>query len=45
MVCHLAALAEDNLDCKINDITPETVQHWEDMKNIGCPELKYNPKI
>lgn len=39
-----AALAEDNLDCKINDITPETVQHWEDMKNIGCPGAKIQPE-
>ncbi|MFT6731754.1 MAG: arginase, partial [Glaciecola sp.] len=39
-----AALADDNLDCKINDITPETAQHWEDMKNIGCPGAKILPE-
>lgn len=39
-----AALAEDNLDCKINEISPETVQHWEDMKNIGCPGAKIRPE-
>jgi arginase len=39
-----AALAEDNSDCKINDITPETAQHWEDMKNIGCPGAKIQPE-
>jgi arginase len=39
-----AALAEDNLDCKINDISPETSQHWEDMKNIGCPGAKILPE-
>ncbi|HEY4619120.1 MAG TPA: arginase [Flavobacterium sp.] len=39
-----AALAEDNLDCKINDITPETVQNWEEMKNIGCPGAKIRPE-
>ena len=39
-----SALGEDNLDCKINDITPETAQHWEDMKNIGCPGAKILPE-
>jgi arginase len=39
-----AALADDNLDCKINDITLETAQHWEDMKNIGCPGAKILPE-
>jgi arginase len=37
-----AALANDNLDCQINDISQETVQHWENMKNIGskAPKIK-----
>ncbi len=35
-----AALGNDNLDCKINEITPETVQHWENMKNIGIDQPK-----
>lgn len=30
-----AALADDNLSCQINEVTPETQQHWESMKNIG----------
>lgn len=30
-----AALADDNLDRKINDIAPETNESWEGMKNIG----------
>jgi hypothetical protein len=40
--CHSAALANDNLDCQINDISQETVQHWENMKNIGskAPKIK-----
>jgi arginase len=38
-----AALAEDNMACKINEITPETLQHWEGMKNIGCPGAKIRP--
>lgn len=36
-----AALNDDNLDRKINDIAPETHQYWEDMKNIG----NIQPKI
>lgn len=35
-----AALANDNLDCQINEVAPETKQHWENMKNIGCPGAK-----
>tara|TARA_R110000868_G_scaffold292498_2_gene552975 strand:+ start:1688 stop:2650 length:963 start_codon:yes stop_codon:yes gene_type:complete len=35
-----AALSDDNLDCQINEISPETKKHWEDMKNIGCPGAK-----
>jgi arginase len=31
------------LYCKINDITPETVQHREDMK-IRCPRAKIQPE-
>ncbi|MFV8270472.1 arginase [Flavobacterium sp. GT2N3] len=30
-----AALADDNLSCQNNEVTPETQQHWENMKNIG----------
>ena len=35
-----AAIADDNLACQINELTPETRQHWEEMKNIGCPGAK-----
>lgn len=35
-----AAIADDNLDCQINEISPETKLHWENMKNIGCPGAK-----
>jgi arginase len=37
-----AALANDNLDCQINDIKPETEKHWENMKSIGVsmPKIK-----
>lgn len=29
------ALNEDNLDCKKNEVTPETYGYWNEMKNIG----------
>ena len=39
-----AALADDNLDRKVNDITAETDENWEDMKNIGgiSPKVKHS---
>lgn len=37
-----AALADDNLSSRnTNDVSSETKQHWENMKNIGCK----GPKI
>ena len=39
-----AALANDNLDCQINEIVPETKQHWEEMKNIGYKGAKIRPE-
>lgn len=39
-----AALGEDNLDCQVNKIIPETKQHWEEMKNIGFPGAKVRPE-
>jgi arginase len=30
-----AALANDNIECKVNDVATDTQGHWEDMKNIG----------
>lgn len=35
-----AALSEDNLEFQINDITRETSDLWERMKNIGIPGAK-----
>lgn len=29
------ALNEDNLDCKLNDLSEETIAFWEKLKNIG----------
>lgn len=39
-----AALGEDNMDCKVNEVTPETLQKWEDMKNIGTQGTKISPE-
>jgi arginase len=39
-----AALGEDNFDCQVNEITPDTAQHWEDLKNIGTPGNKIRPE-
>ena len=36
-----AALANDNLERKVNDVTPETDKNWEGMKNIGA----ISPKV
>ena len=35
-----AALSEDNLDFQINDISRETTELWERMKNIATPGVK-----
>ncbi|MFC5044248.1 arginase [Aquimarina hainanensis] len=35
-----AALADDNLDFKINDVSEETVGLWDKMKNIGIEGQK-----
>ena len=36
-----AALADDNLDRKINDLEPDTDKAWEGLKNIGG----FSPKV
>jgi arginase len=35
-----AALAEDNLDCQVNEVTSEVASSWTAMKNIGCEGVK-----
>jgi arginase len=30
-----AALGDDNLDCQVNVVAPDTQEHWIEMKNIG----------
>ncbi len=39
-----AAIADDNLDCQINDVDRETAELWERMKNIGLPGQKVLPE-
>lgn len=39
-----AAIADDNLDCQINDVDRETTEFWERMKNIGVPGQKVTPE-
>ncbi len=39
-----AAIADDNLDCQINDIERETFDLWERLKNIGVPTQKVKPE-
>tara|TARA_B100000809_G_scaffold227995_1_gene240714 strand:+ start:14282 stop:15232 length:951 start_codon:yes stop_codon:yes gene_type:complete len=35
-----AALANDNLDCQVNEVTSEVASSWNAMKNIGCEGAK-----
>ncbi|MEZ4919918.1 MAG: arginase [Saprospiraceae bacterium] len=39
-----AAMGEDNIPCQINEVTKETREQWERMKNIGSPGPKVNPE-
>ncbi|OUD36348.1 arginase [Flavobacterium sp. FPG59] len=39
-----AALGDDNLSCQNNEVTPETHQDWEEMKNIGHQGPKVLPE-
>jgi arginase len=36
------ALADDNLQCKSNDVPEKTIHYWEKLKNIGgiCPKIE-----
>jgi arginase len=38
-----AAIGEDNLDRKINNLIPSTHKNWEALKNIGIPGPKMSP--
>jgi arginase len=39
-----AAIADDNLDCQVNQLAPEKVASWEKMKNVGCAMQKVAPE-
>ncbi len=39
-----AALADDNLDCKINEISSDTEKFWTGIKTIGTSEAKVKPE-
>lgn len=39
-----AAISDDNLDCQINDVSRETSELWERMKNIGVSGQKVLPE-
>lgn len=39
-----AAIGDDNLDYQINDVSRETTELWDRMKNIGIPGQKVLPE-
>lgn len=39
-----AALANDNLDCQVNEVEGETLVFWDSLKRIGIPEAKLKPE-
>jgi arginase len=38
------ALDFDNLECKVNDPKGETIDYWEQIKNVGIPGAKIYPE-
>ncbi len=38
------ACALDNLECKVNDPRGETLDYWEQIKNVGIPGAKIYPE-
>jgi arginase len=38
------ACSFDNLECKVNDPKGETLDYWEQIKNVGIPGAKINPE-
>jgi arginase len=38
------ACGMDNLECKVNDPRGETVEYWEQIKDVGAPGPKINPE-
>ena len=39
-----AAIADDNMDCQINEVGRATEKHWKAMKNIGSKGAKILPQ-
>ena len=39
-----AALAHDNLECQINEVSGETLAHWSQLKQIGSKSPKLKPE-
>ena len=39
-----AAIADDNMDCQINEVGRATEKHWKAMKNIGSKGAKVLPQ-
>ncbi|HXC04702.1 MAG TPA: arginase [Bacteroidia bacterium] len=41
------SLAEDNMDCKINNPDKDTVEYWNKLKNLGgiCPKIEYSDLV
>ncbi len=37
-----AALHMDNLPCTVNDVSPETVDSWNALKNVGISQSKFS---
>jgi arginase len=37
-----AALHMDNLPCAVNDVSPETVDSWNALKNVGISQSKFS---
>ena len=35
----------DNLECKVNDPRGETLEYWEQIKNVGIPAQKFIRRI
>jgi arginase len=44
MGCRCQRLWENNFDCQVNEINPDTAQRWEDLKNIGVHGTKISPE-
>lgn len=38
------ALAEDNIECQINNLHPDVYAHWEKLKNTGIAQQKIQPQ-